>query len=83
VGRTALYGAAFWGWNSVVEYLVSRGARIDVADSSGLTPVDAARGRAGGHSRGQTIEVFEDTAQLLEQLCRQAASCNLAAPDTL
>jgi ankyrin repeat protein len=83
VGRTALYGAAFWGWNGVVEYLVSRGARIDVADSTGLTPVDAARGRAGGHSRGQTIEVFEDTAQLLQQQCRQAASCNLAAPETL
>jgi ankyrin repeat protein len=79
-GRTALYGAAFWGWNDVVKYLVSRGAKIDVADARGLTPVDAARGRAGGHSRGQTIEVFEDTAQLLEQLCREDANCDLAAP---
>jgi ankyrin repeat protein len=80
-GRTALYGAAFWGWNSVVEYLVSRGARIDVADASGLTPVDAARGKAGGHGRGQTIEVFEDTALLLEQLCAEDASCDLASPE--
>jgi ankyrin repeat protein len=79
-GRTALFGAAFWGWNSVVEQLVSRGARIDVADAGGLTPLDAARGKAGGHGRGQTIEVFEDTAQLLEELCRAQPSCNLAAP---
>jgi ankyrin repeat protein len=79
-GRTAMFGAAFWGWNDVVEYLASRGARIDVADAGGLTPVDAARGRAGGHGRGQTIEVFEDTAKLLEQLCGADPSCDLAAP---
>jgi ankyrin repeat protein len=79
-GRTAIFGAAFWGWNDVVRHLVSAGARIDVADASGLTPVDAARGKAGGHGRGQTIEVFEDTAQLLEELCGQDAGCNLADP---
>ncbi|MGD2168578.1 MAG: ankyrin repeat domain-containing protein, partial [Gammaproteobacteria bacterium] len=66
-GRTALFGAAFWGWNDVVEYLVGRGARVDVTDESGLTAIDSALGRAGGHGRGSTIEVFEDTAQLLRQ----------------
>lgn len=80
IGRTALYGAAFWGWNAVVEALVARGARIDVADADGLTPVDAALGRAGGHGRGATIEVFEDTAELLERMCAEQASCNLAEP---
>jgi ankyrin repeat protein len=25
-GRTALFGAAFWGWNDVVDFLVERGA---------------------------------------------------------
>jgi ankyrin repeat protein len=79
-GRTTLFGAAFWGWNEVVKYLVARGATIDVGDRTGLTPVDAARGKAGGHSRGQTIEVFEDTALLLEQLCQADANCNLATP---
>jgi len=44
-GRTALFGAAFWGWNDVVDYLVGRGAKIDVTDAAGLTPVDAALGR--------------------------------------
>lgn len=80
-GRTALYGAAFWGWNEVVEYLVARGAKIDVADVTGLTPVDAALGRAGGHGRGQTIEVFAATAELLEALCGQEAGCDLAAAE--
>jgi len=76
-GRTALYGAAFWGWNDVVEFLVANGARIDNADDTGLTAVDSALGRAGGHGRGSTIEVFDDTAQLLAQLCDRDASCDL------
>jgi hypothetical protein len=70
-GRTALFGAAFCSWNDVVEYLVGRGAKIDARDAAGLTAVGAALGRAGGHGRGATIEVFEDTAELLRSLCRQ------------
>lgn len=82
-GRTALFGAAFWGWNDVVAYLVERGARIDVAEAAGLTPVDAAMGRAGGHGRGSTIEVFEDTAALLRKLCAERDDCDLAKPDSI
>jgi ankyrin repeat protein len=82
-GRTALYGAAFWGWSSVVDYLVMRGAKIDVADAAGLTPVDAALGRAGGHGRGSTIEVYENTAARLKDLCSQRADCDLARPKRL
>jgi ankyrin repeat protein len=80
-GRTALFGAAFWGWNDVVDYLVERGAKIDVAERGGLTPVDAAMGRAGGHGRGSTIEVFEDTAARLRELCERQDGCNLSQPD--
>jgi hypothetical protein len=58
---------------------VSKGARIDVADSEGRSPVDAAMGRAGGHDRGSTIVMFEDTAALLQKLCSEQAECNLAA----
>jgi len=79
-GRTPLFGAAFWGWSEVVEYLVANGARIDVADVEGLTPVDSALGRAGGHGRGSTIEVYEDTAELLERLCREDPGCDLDNP---
>jgi ankyrin repeat protein len=80
-GRTALFGAAFWGWSDVVDFLVARGAKIDVAEQGGLTPVDAALGRAGGHGRGSTIEVFEDTAARLRELCEQQEDCDLAQPD--
>jgi ankyrin len=81
VGRTALFGAAFWGWNDVVDFLVERGAKIDVADAAGLTPVDAALGRAGGHGRGATIEVYEDTAAHLAELCRRIEGCDLTMPE--
>ena len=80
-GRTALFGAAFWGWNEVVDYLVERGAKIAVAERGGLTPIDAAMGRAGGHGRGSTIEVFEDTAARLRELCEQQEGCDLSQPD--
>lgn len=80
-GQTALFGAAFWGWNEVVEYLVEAGARIDVADTEQRTPVDAALGRVGGHERGSTVEVYEDTAELLERLCAARPACDLSAPE--
>jgi ankyrin repeat protein len=80
-GRTALFGAAFWGWSDVVDFLVARGAKIGVAEAAGLTPVDAAMGRAGGHGRGSTIEVYEDTAARLTALCREQAGCDLARPE--
>jgi uncharacterized protein len=79
-GQTSLFGAAFWGWNDVVSFLVQHGARVDVADAEGRTPVDAALGRAGGHERGSSIQVFEDTADLLKELCKADAACDLAAP---
>ncbi|HVX56211.1 MAG TPA: ankyrin repeat domain-containing protein, partial [Candidatus Saccharimonadales bacterium] len=63
---TPLQGAAFWGWNKVVEYLLSKGADINGKDSRGYTAVDYAMGRAGGNSRGgQRIDVHKDTADLL------------------
>lgn len=64
--QAPLHGAAFWGWNKVVEYLLSKGADINLADSRGFTAVDYAMGRAGGNSRGgQRIDVHKDTADLL------------------
>jgi ankyrin repeat protein len=47
-GQTALFGAAGWGWDEVVIHLLARGARADVVDARGKTPVDAARGDWGG-----------------------------------
>ena len=73
-GQTALHGAAFWGWNDVVQFLVDHGANVNATDRQGKTPVDSAMGRAGGNSRGgQRIDVHEDTAALLKKLGATAA----------
>jgi len=64
--QAPLHGAAFWGWNNVVEYLLKKGADINLKDSRGFTAVDYAMGRAGGNSRGgQRIDVHKDTADLI------------------
>ncbi|HTX25210.1 MAG TPA: ankyrin repeat domain-containing protein [Steroidobacteraceae bacterium] len=66
-GDTALHGAASWGWNDVVRCLVAHHADLNARDARGMTPVDAALGRAIIHGRG-TPDVHEDTANLLRQL---------------
>jgi ankyrin repeat protein len=76
-GQTALFGAAFWGWNDVVAFLAKHGAKIDAKDAEGRTAIDAAMGRAGGHERGASIQMFKDTAELLEKLCAEQAGCAL------
>lgn len=68
-GQTALHGAAQWGKNKVVAYLASKGAKLDVKDKRGFTPLDTALGKAGGVGfDGSTGEVHESTAALLRQL---------------
>jgi hypothetical protein len=64
--QAPLHGAAFWGWNKSVEYLLAKGADINLADSRGFTALDYAMGRAGGNSRGgQRIDVHKDTGDLI------------------
>jgi len=68
-GQTALHGAALWGWNDVIKALVANKADLDAKDAKGMTPLDSAMGRAGGHGRGGTrIEVHEATAALIKEL---------------
>jgi ankyrin repeat protein len=68
-GRSALHGAAYWGWDDVVRNLVAHHADLAVKDAHGFTPVDTAMGRAEGHGRGGSGKVVnEDTAKLLQQL---------------
>ena len=81
-GQTALFGAAFWGWNDVVKFLVERGAKIDAADTRRASrPSTRPWASAGGHGRGPTTEVYKDTAELLVELCKQQPGCDLASPD--
>lgn len=68
-GRTALHGAASWGWNETVEYLVSQGADLLAKDNAELTPLDVALGKTGnGFARGGGGEVRRQTADLLQKL---------------
>src|SRR5690606_20597700 len=76
-GQTALHGAASWGWNDVVSFLVERGARVDLRDAQGRTPYDAALGR-GGRGRGDASG-HPATAELLAELCGKQAGCDRAA----
>jgi ankyrin repeat protein len=72
-GQTALHGAAFWGWDNVVKDLVAHHADLNAKDSRGMTPLDSALGRAGGHGRGGTqVMVHESTASLIRQLMTAA-----------
>lgn len=68
-GKTALHGAASWGWNEAVEYLVSQGADLMAKDNGDLTPLDVALGKTGnGFSRGGGGEIRKETADLLQKL---------------
>ena len=44
MGVAAIHGAANRGANDVIEYLAANGARLDVADAQGRTPLDWASG---------------------------------------
>jgi ankyrin repeat protein len=60
-GQTALFGAVKFGWARVVEYLLAHGAKADVVDALGKTPLNAALGQTGG--RDNTVS--EEIAALL------------------
>ena len=58
-GRTAMHGAARLAKNAIVEVLAENGARVDIADGRGLTPLDV-----GTVSR----PLHPDTERLLRRL---------------
>ena len=64
-GETALFGAAYRGWNTVVQLLVEHGADVNTVSKSGTTPWLAASGlgdRLGG------VLFNTETAALLVKL---------------
>ena len=50
-GDTALHGAALHGFKTVAQFLVDRGARLDVANGRGQTPLMTAMARPGRDTR--------------------------------
>jgi uncharacterized protein len=68
-GDTALHGAAQKGDDQVVQFLVDHGAKLDIKDKKGRTPLDAANGLMGnGGFDGSRRDVHESTAALLRKL---------------
>jgi ankyrin repeat protein len=66
-GQTALHIAASRGADSLVKYLGEQGAKLDMKDRRGRTPLDLALGLSGEKSRGPA-QVHESTATLLREL---------------
>jgi len=60
-GQTALFRAAGWGWQRVVEFMLANGAEADATDALGRTARDTALGRFESGA-----SVYEDVAALLE-----------------
>ena len=68
-GRTALHGAASWGWNEAEQILADNAANLKAEDDNGLTPFDYAMGeRSGGFGRGGGGDVRQETADLIQEL---------------
>jgi len=66
-GQTALHFAAL-SMDSVVELLVKNGARMDVTDRQGRTPLDMANGKGGPGRAGQAASPRLSTIELLRKL---------------
>ena len=56
-GQTTLFFAAEAGRSEVVKYLLDRGARVDVVDDTGRTPIDAAQGNGGDRDDARAREI--------------------------
>jgi ankyrin repeat protein len=70
-GRSAIFGAAMFGYTDVVRFLAGQGAELDYTDNRGLAPLDAAMGKAGGYGFVGTDGVFhEDTVALIQDLLK-------------
>lgn len=63
-GQTAIFGPGKWGWTKVAQYLVDHGAKVDVKDFYGKTPMDSAMGLAGGEQE----EKYPELAAFLQTL---------------
>jgi ankyrin repeat protein len=46
-----------WGWPRVVQYLIAHGAKVDIKDDLGVSPLDVASGRAKSDDNRPSPEV--------------------------
>lgn len=78
-GETAMHAAAYRGANSVVQYLFDKGAKLDVVDKSGRTPLQVAEGVEYGNS----FAANPQTAELLRKLGAKEIPCPGLCPNVI
>ncbi len=64
-GDSALHGAALRGVDSIVKFLVEKGARLDAETKAGLTPLDIAMGKV---PTGAPRDPHPTTVTLIKEL---------------
>jgi ankyrin repeat protein len=71
-GDTALHFAAQNGNDSFIQYLVKQGAKVDIANKNGLTPLKLAQGKRGKGDEvginGSDVPPLESTVALIEKI---------------
>lgn len=78
-GETAMHAAAYRGANSVVQYLFDKGAKLDVQDKSGRTPLTV----ADGVEYGNSFAAHPHTAVLLRKLGAKEIPCPGLCPNLI
>jgi len=78
-GETALHAAAYRGVNSVIQYLFEKGAKLDVVDKSGRTPLQV----ADGVEYGNSFAAQPQTAELLRKLGAKEIPCPGLCPNVI
>lgn len=66
LGETALHGAAALGFDTVVQFLVDRGANVNVRNKAGESPLTMANGKA--HKRAGDQPYHPTTVDLFRRL---------------
>ena len=61
-GQSALFGAVQWAWPRVVQYLIAHGAKVDIVDDAGVSPLDAASGKGTDNRPSDEVAKILQTA---------------------
>lgn len=70
-GYTALHGAAYLGNNAMIEFLISKGAKVDVKSKSGDTVADMANGPTRfGQPHPESVALLEKLGSANSHNCR-------------
>jgi ankyrin repeat protein len=78
-GETALHGAAFRGADTIVQFLIDRGADVNKVSSQGFSPLDLAMGKS---VTAQLPVPHESTVALLRKLGGKEGPGRTALPPT-